>query len=432
MHVSNKAIRNDGRIIAYLGPTNTGKTYRAIERMLSYQSGVIGFPLRLLARENYERVVAAKGRSRVALLTGEEKIIPPQAKYFCCTVESMPVEKDFEFLAIDEVQLAEDSDRGHVFTDRILRARGLEETVFLGSDTMKPVLSRLVPGITFEQCTRFSLLSYTGFKKLTRLPKRTAIVGFSMDDVYNMAELIRRQRGGTAVVLGALSPRTRNKQVEMYQSGEVDFMVATDAIGMGLNMDINHVALAATRKFDGHRVRPLRNMELAQIAGRAGRYMRDGTFGVTGRVSELEEDTVKAIENHQFDSVREIYWRNSNLDFSSPKMLSVSLDTSSGDKMLVRGRPSDDYLALKAMMERDDVMARATNPEQVRLLWDVCQIPDFRQTLNEAHQDLIANIYIRVSDNVLGEDWVAAQIKRLDDSKGDVDALMTRIAHVRT
>lgn len=432
MQVSNKAIRNDGRIIAYLGPTNTGKTYRAIDRMLSYQSGMIGFPLRLLARENYEKVVAAKGRSRVALVTGEEKIIPQGAVYYCCTVESMPVEKDFEFVGIDEVQLAEDPDRGHVFTDRILRARGLEETVFMGSDTMKPVLSRLVPGIEFEQCSRFSLLSYTGFKKLTRLPKRTAIVAFSMDEVYNMAELIRRQRGGTAVVLGALSPRTRNKQVEMYQSGEVDFMVATDAIGMGLNMDIRHVALAATRKYDGHRLRPLRNHELAQIAGRAGRYTKDGTFGVTGRVSELEEDTVKAIENHQFDSVREICWRNTNLEFDSPKMLLNSLDASSGEKMLVKGRPSDDYQALKAMFARDEVMARASNPEQVRLLWDVCQIPDFRQTLNDAHQELIADIYCRVSDDLLAEDWVAGRIKRLDDTKGDVDTLMARIAHVRT
>lgn len=432
MQVSHKSVKTDGRLIAYLGPTNTGKTYRAIDRMLSYQSGMIGFPLRLLARENYDKVVAAKGRSRVALVTGEEKIIPPNAKYYCCTVESMPVEKSFEFVAIDEVQLAEDPDRGHVFTDRILRARGLEETVFMGSDTMRPVLAKLVPNIEFEACTRFSLLSYTGFKKLTRLPKRTAIVGFSMDDVYNMAEMIRRQRGGTAVVLGALSPRTRNKQVEMYQSGEVDFMVATDAIGMGLNMDIRHVALAATRKFDGNRMRPLRNMELAQIAGRAGRYMKDGTFGTTGRVSDLDEDVVKSIENHNFETVREICWRNSILDFSTPKMLLKSLDIGSGDKMLARGRPSDDYLTLKALMQNDDVMARVNNTEQVRLLWDVCQIPDFRQTLNDAHQELIANIYTRVSDNILTEDWVSSRIKRLDDTKGDVDALMARIAHVRT
>lgn len=432
MQVTNKAVKNDGRIIAYLGPTNTGKTYRAIDRMCSYESGMIGFPLRLLARENYEKVVAMKGRSRVALVTGEEKIIPQGAKYFCCTVESMPVERDFEFVGIDEVQLAEDPDRGHIFTDRILRARGLEETVFMGSDTMRPVLGRLVPNVEFEKCSRFSQLSYTGFKKLTRLPKRTAIVAFSMDEVYNMAELIRRHRGGTAVVLGALSPRTRNAQVEMYQSGEVDFMVATDAIGMGLNMDIRHVALAATRKYDGNRMRSLTNAEMAQIAGRAGRYMKDGTFGVTGNVGDIDADTIKAIENHDFDSVREICWRNGNLDFSTPKMLLKSLDYGSSDKMLVRGRPSDDYQSLKALIARDDVMARADNIEQVRLLWDVCQIPDFRQTLSDAHQDLIADIYTRVSDSNMDEDWVASRIKRLDDMKGDVDTLMARIAHIRT
>jgi len=432
MGLTNKSIRDDGRIFALLGPTNTGKTHRAIERMLSYESGMIGFPLRLLARENYDKIAAIKGRSRVALVTGEEKIIPPNAKYYCCTVESMPVEKAFEFIGIDEVQLAEDPDRGHIFTDRILRARGMEETMFMGSDTMRMVLSRLVPRIEFEGASRFSQLTYTGFKKLTRLPKRSAIVAFSMDEVYNMAELLRRQRGGTAVVLGALSPRTRNAQVEMYQSGEVDFMVATDAVGMGLNMDIRHVALAATRKFDGHRMRGLRNIELGQIAGRAGRYMKDGTFGVTGRVNDLDADVVKAIEHHNFDSVREISWRNADLEFNSPKLLLKSLEQPSGDKMLVRGRPSDDYLALKALMHRDDVIVRADNPEMVRLLWEVCQIPDFRQTLNDAHQDLIAEIYTRVSSAPLAEDWVAGRISRLDDAKGDVDALMARIAHIRT
>ncbi|MAE52027.1 MAG: helicase [Micavibrio sp.] len=432
MGLPHKYSRDHGRVFALLGPTNTGKTYRAIDRMLSYESGMIGFPLRLLARENYDKVAAIKGRSRVALVTGEEKIIPPNAKYYCCTVESMPVEKAFEFIGLDEVQLAEDPDRGHIFTDRILRARGLEETMLMGSDTMRTVLSRLIPGIEFEEASRFSRLTYTGFKKLTRLPKRSAIVAFSMDEVYNTAELIRRQRGGTAVVLGALSPRTRNAQVEMYQSGEVDFMVATDAIGMGLNMDIHHVALAATRKFDGHRLRGLRNIEVGQIAGRAGRYMKDGTFGVTGRVHDLDPDVVKAIENHDFNSVREICWRNADLEFNSPKLLLKSLEQTSGDKMLVRGRPSDDYLALKAMMRRDDVIVRADNPEMVRLLWEVCQVPDFRQTLSDAHQDLIAEIYTRVSDGPLPEDWVAARIRRLDDRTGDVDALMARIAHIRT
>lgn len=424
--------RRDARITALLGPTNTGKTHRAIDRMLSYESGMIGFPLRLLARENYEKIAAIKGRSRVALITGEEKIIPPNAKYYCCTVESMPVELPFEFVGVDEIQLAEDPERGHIFTDRILRARGIEATMFMGAATMRLALSKLVPGIEFEACARFSRLEYTGFKKLTRLPKRSAIVAFSMDEVYNNAEMIRRTRGGTAVVLGALSPRTRNAQVEMYQSGEVDFMVATDAIGMGLNMDIRHVALAATRKFDGQHMRPLRDIELAQIAGRAGRYMTDGTFGVTGRVNDLDPDTVKAIENHDFESVRELCWRNADLDFSTPKLLLKSLDRGSGDKMLIRGRPSDDYLTLKSLTHRDDIVVRANDPEMVRMLWEVCQIPDFRQTLSDAHQELLTGIYLRLCEGALAEDWVAAQIMRLDDASGDVDTLMARIAHIRT
>lgn len=425
-------MRHDARITALLGPTNTGKTHRAIERMLSYESGMIGFPLRLLARENYEKIAQLKGRSRVALITGEEKIIPAGAKYYCCTVESMPVEKSFEFVGVDEIQLAEDPDRGHIFTDRILRVRGTEATMFMGAATMRLALARLIPEIEFETRARFSRLEYTGFKKLTRLPKRSAIVAFSMDEVYNTAEMIRRHRGGTAVVLGALSPRTRNAQVGMYQAGEVDFLVATDAIGMGLNMDIRHVALAATRKFDGQNMRPLRDIELAQIAGRAGRYMSDGTFGVTGRVHDLEHDTVKAIENHEFESVRELCWRSADLDFSSPKMLLKSLERGSGDKMLIRGRPSDDALALRNMITRDDVMVRADNPELVRMLWEVCQIPDFRQTLSDAHQELLAGIYLRLHSGALGEDWVASQITRLDDTGGDVDTLMSRIAHIRT
>ena len=433
MKVTNTAIRTDAPVRALLGPTNTGKTYRAIERMMHYNSGIAGFPLRLLARENYDRVCAVKGKNRVALVTGEEKIIPRGAKYFCCTVEAMPIEQSFECLIVDEVQLAEDPERGHIFTDRILRARGTQETMFLGSDTMRVVLSTLVPGIEFEECIRFSQLSYTGYKKLSRLPKRSAVVSFSIDDVYATAEMIKRQRGGTAVVLGALSPRTRNKQVEMYQSGEVDFLVATDAIGMGLNMDIRHVALASTRKYDGVRARYLRASEMAQIAGRAGRYKRDGTFGITGRVQELDADVIEAIESHTFPSIREVCWRNAALNFDSPDMLLHSLEVGSGEKMLGRGRPSDDVRTLKALIQNnEEVMARANNPEMVRLLWEVCQIPDFRQTLSDAHQDLIAQIFGRVSYGKLDEDWVNAHIMRLSDTRGDVDALMSRISHIRT
>lgn len=432
MNITNKAIHSNSQVIALLGPTNTGKTYEAIEQMCSHNSGVMGFPLRLLARENYERMVKIKGRHAVALVTGEEKIIPRHARYFLCTVEAMPIEQDFEFLGVDEIQLAADPDRGHVFTDRLLRARGTRITVFLGAETMRPVLSGIIPGIEFQSKQRFSALSYSGYKKLLRLPKRTAVVAFSMDDVYDIAEQMRRQRGGTAVVLGALSPRTRNAQVEMYQSGEVDFMVATDAIGMGLNMDIHHVALAATRKFDGRKARYLRKDEMAQIAGRAGRYRRDGTFGVTGRVQELDADDVDAIENHKFEAVREICWRNAALDFSTPIALMKSLEYPSGHSMLARGRNSDDYSTLTALMKREEIMRQANNSEMVRLLWDVCQIPDFRKTMADTHENLIADIFQRLSYARLDEDWVAKQIKRLDNMNGDVDMLMTRIAHIRT
>lgn len=435
MDVTNLAIKTDSRVTAILGPTNTGKTHFAIEQMLSHKTGCIGFPLRLLARENYDRVVEQKGRAHVALVTGEEKIIPPNAKYYLCTVESMPVDQSFEFLAVDEIQLCADPDRGHIFTDRLLRARGTETTMFMGAETIRPILTGLVPYIDIITRPRLSVLEYTGFKKLTRLAKRTAVVAFSIDDVYGIADLIRRQRGGTAVVLGALSPRTRNAQVEMYQSGEVDFMVATDAIGMGLNMDIHHVALAATRKFDGETVRPLSRAELAQIAGRAGRYKKDGTFGTTGNIKGLDPDMVEAIERHEFDPLQHVYWRNAALDYTSPILLLRSLERSSGKSVLQKGRPSDDYITLSEMMMRDDVMATASDEEAVRQLWEVCQIPDFRKTMTENHQDLVAEIYVHLRDTdtpVLPDDWMDAHLKRLESTEGDVDTLMTRISHVRT
>jgi len=435
MNVTNQAVKGEGRVTAVLGPTNTGKTHFAIEQMLTHNTGCIGFPLRLLARENYDRVCEKKGKANVALVTGEEKIIPAGAKYYLCTVESMPVDQSFEFLAIDEIQLCADPDRGHIFTDRLLRARGTEATMFMGSDTIRHVLHNLVPYVEIVTRPRLSVLEYTGFKKLTRLNKRTAVVAFSIDDVYAIADLIRRQRGGTAVVLGALSPRTRNAQVEMYQSGEVDFMVATDAIGMGLNMDIQHVALAATRKFDGEKPRSLTTAELAQIAGRAGRYKKDGTFGVTGNVKDLDPDVVENIEKHEFESLQHIYWRNNNLDYHSPMALIRSLERSSGKSVLQKGRPSDDYLTLAHMVDRDDILALADGEMAVKLLWDVCQIPDFRKTLTETHQDLVAEIYKHLRDGdapVLPEDWMEGHIQKLDSIEGDVDTLMARIAHVRT
>lgn len=423
-----------GRIRAVLGPTNTGKTYLAIERMLGHHSGMIGFPLRLLARENYDRIVSLKGRRAVALITGEEKIIPPRPRWFVCTVESMPLDREVDFLAIDEIQLCADAERGHIFTDRLLHARGREETMFLGSDTIAPLLKRLVPGAEIETRPRFSTLTYAGAKKLTRLPRRTAIVAFSLNEVYGLAELIRRQRGGTAVVLGALSPRTRNAQVDMYQAGEVDYMVATDAIGMGLNMDIEHVAFAGMRKFDGRVPRRLKPAEVGQIAGRAGRYQHDGTFGVTNNTAPIDEETVEAIETHQYDTLERLSWRNREFNFQSPQLLLESLSRRPASHLLHRAREADDLRSLKALAREEDVVESATNPGAVRLLWDVCQIPDFRKVMPDIHVRLLKQVYLHLSglEARLPEDWVAEHINRLDNVDGDIDTLTQRIAHVRT
>ncbi len=423
-----------GRIRAVLGPTNTGKTYLAIDRMLGHDSGMIGFPLRLLARENYDRVVALKGRRSIALITGEEKIIPPRPRWFVCTVESMPLDREVDFLAIDEVQLCADPERGHVFTDRLLHARGRHETMLLGADTIAPLLKQLVPEAEIETRPRFSALSYSGAKKLTRLPRRTAIVAFSLNEVYGIAELIRRQRGGTAVVLGALSPRTRNAQVEMYQAGEVDFMVATDAIGMGLNMDIEHVAFAGMRKFDGRTPRRLMPAEIGQIAGRAGRYQHDGTFGVTNNVAPLDEDIVEAIETHRYDKLERLSWRNREFDFRSARLLLESLSRRPPSHLLYRAREADDFRTLKELAADSDVIACVTDPAAVRLLWDVCQIPDFRKVMPDIHVRLLKQVYLHLTtvDGWLPEDWVADHIYGLDNVGGDIDTLTQRIAHVRT
>ncbi len=422
------------RLTAVLGPTNTGKTYLAIERMLGHSSGVIGFPLRLLARENYDRVVRLVGARNVALITGEEKIIPPHARYFLCTVESMPLDRHVAFLAIDEVQLAADPDRGHVFTDRLLRARGFEETMLLGSDTIRPLIRRLLPDAEFISRPRFSTLSYSGPKKITRLAKRSAVIAFSAADVYEIAELVRRHRGGAAVVLGALSPRARNAQVEMFQSGEVDHIVATDAIGMGLNMDIDHVAFARLTKFDGRRPRALLPVEIAQIAGRAGRHMSDGTFGTTTEIGPMDPVTVAAVEEHRFDPLSAIFWRNSDLDFSSLRGLLSSLERAPDNAVLMRAPAAVDHQALAVLARDDEVSARAGNRETVRLLWEVCQIPDYRKTLSEAHTGLLKRIYLHLTGptRLLPEAWVAGNIARLDRSDGDIDTLASRIAHVRT
>jgi ATP-dependent RNA helicase SUPV3L1/SUV3 len=422
------------RLSAVLGPTNTGKTYLAIERMLGHGSGMIGFPLRLLARENYDRVVRLKGAAHVALVTGEEKIVPPGARYFLCTVESMPVDRAVDFLAIDEVQLCADRDRGHIFTDRLLHARGRHETMLLGADTMRPVLRALLPEAEQISRPRFSNLTYAGVRKLTRLPPRSAVVAFSAAEVYAMAELMRRQRGGTAVVLGALSPRTRNAQVAMFESGEVDYLVATDAIGMGLNLDLNHVAFARLAKFDGHAVRALSAAELAQIAGRAGRHMAAGTFGTTAEAGTLAPELVEAVENHRFDPIRALSWRTRDLDFRSPRGLLKSLDRPPPGRHFLRVRESEDVQALAALARDAEIAALATHRAAVRLLWDVCQVPDFQKTLTDQHARLLARIYrhLAVDGGRLPEDWVARQIARIDRVDGDIDALVGRISHIRT
>ncbi len=423
-----------GRLTAVLGPTNTGKTYLAIERMLGHESGMIGFPLRLLARENYDRIAAIKGVKQVALITGEEKITPPGARYFVCTVESMPVDRQVSFLAVDEVQMAADPERGHFFTDRLLHARGTNETMLLGADTIRPVLNRLLPDIDVVARPRFSKLTYVGPKKATRLPRRSAVVGFSAGEVYEIAELIRRQRGGTAIVMGAMSPRTRNAQVDMFQSGEVDYLVATDAIGMGLNMDVNHVWFASLRKFDGRSSRPLRAVELAQIAGRAGRHMNDGTFGTTADVNGLDPELVEAIENHRFDPLRDVQWRNSDLDFRSVSALIAALNEPPPHAALQRVREQDDQLALQTLAAQSDLLPRMRAPQRVRLLWDVCQVPDFRKTMTEEHTRLLGQLFAHLTQGGerLPEDWIDSHVKRLEHFDGDIDTLMARIAHVRT
>jgi ATP-dependent RNA helicase SUPV3L1/SUV3 len=423
-----------GRITAILGPTNTGKTHFAIERMLAHRSGMIGLPLRLLAREVYDKIVRLRGAGSVALITGEEKVVPAGAQYYVCTVEAMPVGLGTAFLAIDEIQLCADLERGHVFTDRLLNARGEEETIFLGADTMRGAIQRFVPRTYFMSRARFSDLAYTGSKKLTRLPRRSAVVGFSSDDVYGIAELIRTHRGGAAVVLGALSPRTRNAQVALYQSGEVDFLVATDAIGMGLNMDVDHVAFSALEKFDGMVTRPLRPEEIGQIAGRAGRHMNDGTFGVTGEADPLDQETAARVENHHYDPVRVLQWRNSKLSFQSLDALIGCLDEPPPMRGLVKARPSSDFVALRTLAEQDEIRDKARAPAQIRLLWETCQMPDFNKLSTDEHVRLVRTIfgYLSSEAGALPEDWLANQINRLDVTEGDVATLSGRLAHIRT
>jgi ATP-dependent RNA helicase SUPV3L1/SUV3 len=419
-------------ITALLGPTNTGKTHRAIERMLEHSTGMIGLPLRLLAREVYDRITARVGESRVALVTGEEQRIPARPSYWVATVEAMPVEREVEFLAVDEVQLAAHDQRGHVFTSRILSARGTKETWLLGSGTMRPVLRELVPTATQIEHPRLSRLTYAGTVPLARVPKRSAIVAFSTPHVYEIAERLRARKGGAAVVLGALSPRTRNAQVAMFQAGEVDWLVATDAIGMGLNLDVAHVAFGALRKFDGRDVRDVDEAELAQIAGRAGRWVQDGTFGAITPL-DLPAATALSIETHRFAPIRRVRWRNDVLSFGSVKELRESLHVPSTRKILAKAAQADDSSALDQLAMRDGVAKAARGEEAVRLLWDVCTVPDFRKLLLEVHVDFLEMLYLELARNGrLGDDWIAAHVRPLETSDGDVESLVARIAAVRT
>jgi ATP-dependent RNA helicase SUPV3L1/SUV3 len=424
----------DERLTAVLGPTNTGKTFLAIERMLAHGSGAIGLPLRLLAREVYDKVVRQKGARAAALVTGEEKIVPEGARYFISTVEAMPLDRPVQFLAVDEIQLATDPDRGHIFTHRLLHARGTEETMLLGADTMRPLLRRLLPHAEIVRRERLSTLAYAGPKKITKLPKRSAIVAFSAEEVYAIAELIRRQRGGAAVVMGALSPRTRNAQVALYQSGEVDFLVATDAIGMGLNMDVDHLAFASRAKFDGRRNRPLRPDEIAQIAGRAGRFRDDGAFGETGDCPPFDEDTVARVSAHEFEAHVAVEWRSADLDFGSPSRLLRSLEAPPDQPGLVRVRGALDELALKTLMLDPDIEGAVRRVDDVRRLWDVCQTPEFRKSTPDEHVSLLGAFarHLLGPRQRLPQDWVAREVESLDRTQGDLEVLQRRLAHIRT
>jgi ATP-dependent RNA helicase SUPV3L1/SUV3 len=424
-------------VAAVLGPTNTGKTHLAVERMCAHSSGMIGFPLRLLAREVYDRVVALKGANQVALITGEEKIVPQHARWFLCTAESMPVDRDVAFVALDEAQLGADPERGHVFTDRLLRARGREETLILGSEALRPMIRTLLPKTEIVTRPRFSTLSFAGAKKLSRLPKRSAIVAFSAEEVYAVAETLRRLRGGAAVVMGALSPRTRNAQVAMFQAGEVDYLVATDAIGMGLNMDVAHVAFASLSKFDGRRTRRLTVAEMAQIAGRAGRHQRDGTFGSLGGEDgpgAFTPEEIEAIENHAFPRLDHLYWRDGDPDLSSLDALIAALEERPDEPGLRPAPQAIDLAVLKKLADELWVRDRTQGAAGVKRLWAACGLPDFRKTGPEHHARFVGRVFLHLSEGsgFVPHSWFAEEIARLDRTGGDVDTLADRIASIRS
>ena len=422
------------KITAVLGPTNTGKTHLAVETMLSFDSGMMGFPLRLLAREVYDKVIKKVGSEQAALITGEEKIIPTNAKYFLCTVESMPIEKYLDFVAIDEIQMCSDHERGHIFTDRLLNMRGNKLTMFMGSNTIKSIINNLDDDIEFINRNRLSKLTYLGHKKISRIDRKTAIIAFSAEDVYGIAELIRRQKGGAAIVMGSLSPKTRNAQVELYQSGDVDFLVATDAIGMGINMDLDYVFFSNLKKFDGRKSRRLSLSEIGQIAGRAGRYLNNGSFGITGQCKQINAEDVDLLENHKFEEISSIYWRNSNLNFNNPNMLLKSLEEKPNEYWLKKIHECEDEKALKFFLREKDLQSTKFNNHRLSLLWECCQIPDFVKKTYGNHYEVIGNVFkfLNSEKGKITEDFMRFQLMKLDKLDGNVDSLSNRIANVRT
>ncbi len=422
----------ESKIVAILGPTNTGKTYMAIEKMMEFNSGIFGFPLRLLAREVYDKCVLKLGSEKVALITGEEKILPSSAQYFICTVESMPKDKVVDFVAVDEIQMCADRERGHIFTDRLLNSRGELLTMFLGSQIMKNIISDLVTGVEFVKQERFSKLTFNGHKKISRLKRKTALIAFSIEEVYALAELIRRQKGGAAVVMGSLSPKTRNSQVDLYQNGQVDYLIATDAIGMGLNLDIDHVAFASNFKFDGSIYRSLSPNEIAQIAGRAGRFSKNGTFGVIDNQLTLDKKLVEMVEKHEFPSLLNIWWRNSKLDFSSIRALIKSLEIPSSSKFLKRKGNALDLISLSNMSKLNVVKKNQYNKFLVSLLWDICQIPDFGNIYSDRHFNLLETLFNYLIEGKIDNNWMKSQIVGLNRIDGEIETLINRIANIRT
>ena len=422
------------KITAVLGPTNTGKTYLAIETMLSFDSGMIGFPLRLLAREVYDKIIEKISIDKVALITGEEKIIPANAKYFLCTVESMPINKHLDFVGIDEIQMCADHERGHIFTDRLLNLRGEKLTMLMGSSTIKSIVNKLDEDTEFINRERLSQLSYVGHKKISRINRKTAIIAFSTEEVYAIAELVRRQKGGAAIVMGSLSPKTRNAQVQLYQSGDVDFLVATDAIGMGINMDLENVFFSNLKKFDGRKLRRLNMSEIGQIAGRAGRYLNDGNFGITGDCKEISAEEVELLENHKFEEIKMLFWRNSNLNFNNALSLIKSLEEKPNRDWLRKIHECGDEKLLKYFLKDMDGHNIKNNQETLELLWECCQIPDFVKKTYGNHLEVVSKVFsfLNGKDGKITNDYMRLQLIKLDKLEGNVDSLSNRIANVRT